>query len=71
MRRRIELRAQLVSAQIVVRGLEPSSRYENGLLVLGSNAGPKLDFPNPDQTGIVGVTEWVRSTYFALLSDWR
>ena len=47
---------------------KPSAAYVYGWPVAGFVAGPNVDGPKPDQTGIVGVIVWVRSTYFASMS---
>jgi hypothetical protein len=68
----IELRAELVGLERVLRRLEAVlvvsvdlARLHIALDVRGGLGGAKVEEVKPDQTGIFGVMVWVRSTYLA------
>jgi hypothetical protein len=49
-------------ASVYAVASNPCSAYVYGAPVAGSTAGPNVAGPNPFQTGMFGVIEWVRST---------
>jgi hypothetical protein len=60
-RRRVELRAELVGGEPVAVARSRLWRAACALPVFGSSVGPNFAGPKPFQTGMLGVIEWVRS----------
>ena len=61
MRRRIDMGPVLADHR--VEGRPEAGRFDRvGLWVFGSDAALIVAWPKPDQTGVVGLKLWVRST---------